>query len=141
MVVICWIYTLFWLCWYFSSIGGCVVSCTLPLWCYNLVEMSWHILAGNSWTVYGDFGLRVYQLLLLNGIIGEILPICLESSFVIVFALAGLPWLLSMSLKFIACGISGCSSTWWNLCPHCPVGIHIHITGLNFALTRVIWAL
>ena len=39
----------------FISISRCVVSHTLPLWCSNLAEMSFHILAGDSWTVYGDF--------------------------------------------------------------------------------------
>ena len=58
MVAIWWIYTFFWLCWYFFSIGRCVVSCTSPSWCSNLAEMSCHILAGNSWTVYGDFGFK-----------------------------------------------------------------------------------
>ena len=48
----------------------------------------------------------VYQLAaILMAVIGEILPIWLESSSVIDFDFAGLPWLHSMSLKFIAFGI------------------------------------
>ena len=40
----------------FISIGGCVASCTSPSWCSNLAGISFHILAGDSWTVYGEFG-------------------------------------------------------------------------------------
>ena len=57
-MAIWWIYTFFWLCWYSSSISSCVVLCTSPSWCHILAEMSCHILAGNSWIVYGDFGFK-----------------------------------------------------------------------------------
>ena len=102
--------------------------------------------SGIGWTVYGNFGLNSsldkYNLVALVGTASHLL----ESSIIIVVALAGLLWLLCMSLKFIAWGISGCAYLWWNLCPCCPVvpslftsSIFIWLASI-LALSRVIWA-
>ena len=37
---------------------GVLSFATSPSWCYNLAEMSCDILAGNSLTVYGNFGFK-----------------------------------------------------------------------------------
>ena len=75
-----------------------------------------------GWTSCGNFGLNsslvMCNLVTLAGIVSHLL----ELSIVIVVVVARLPWLLCMSLKFIAWGISGCAYLWWNLHLCCPVG-------------------
>ena len=114
----------------FSSLCRCVVSCTLPSW-YSIWlrwAFTFQLVTVEQFMVI--LVLIVHQLC----VIREILPIWPESSLLLLLSWQELPWLLSMSLKFIVCGISGCVYSWWNFCLCCSVGIHIHMTGLNCAL-------
>ena len=90
---------------------------------HNLIWLSWVISVWSDlgWTVCDYFGLHSSldkcYLVALVGVVSHLL----ESSVIFVVVLAGLPWLLCMSLKFIVCGIFGGVHLWWNFCPCCPV--------------------
>ena len=79
----------------FSSLCRCVVSCTLPSWYSNLAEMSFHIPAGDSWTVYGNFGSNSSSVMCYQGNSSHLARIF----FVIVIVLAGVAMVTQHEFK------------------------------------------